>query len=90
MVTPFLSFKGITQAYLPKISITHDKNLIPLLNLLINCMSAKSGPQILALNDEYTFLFLNFLIIGLCNSSANYSFCSIAIAPPEVFLSKNS
>ena len=62
---PFLSFKGITQAYLLKISITHHKDLNPLLNLLNNCISAKSAPQILSLNEEYTFLFLNFLIIGL-------------------------
>ena len=27
MLTPFLSFKGTTQAYLLKISITHNKNL---------------------------------------------------------------
>ena len=62
---PFLSFKGTTLAYLLKISITHNKNLNPLLNLLNNYISAKSTPQILSLNDEYTFLFLNFLIIGL-------------------------
>ena len=61
----FLSFKGITQAYLLKISIIHNKNLNPLLNLLNNCMSAKSTPQILSLNEEYTFLLLNLLIIGL-------------------------
>ena len=71
MVTPFLSFKGITQAYLLKISIAHNTNLMPLLNLLINCISAKWAPQILSWNDGYTFIFLNFLIIGLCNSSAN-------------------
>ena len=62
---PFLSFKGITQAYLLKTSITHNKNLNPLLNLLYNCISAKTMPQILSLNEEYTFLLLNFLIIGL-------------------------
>ena len=54
-LTPFLSFKGTTQAYLLKISITHNKNVNPLLNLLINCISAKSAPQILSLNVEYTF-----------------------------------
>ena len=64
MLIPFLSFKGTTQAYLPKISITHNKDLIPLLYLLNNCMSAKSTPQILSLNAEYTFLFLNFVMIG--------------------------
>ena len=62
---PFLSFNGTTQAYLLKISITHNKNLNPLLNLLNNCISAKSTPQILSLNDEYIFLFEKFLIIGL-------------------------
>ena len=53
----FLSFKGTTQAYLLKISITHNKNLIPLLYLLNNCVSVKSTPQALSLNAEYTFLF---------------------------------
>ena len=62
---PFLSFKGITQAYLLKISITYNKNLNPLLNLFNSCISVKSTPQILSLNEEYTFLLLNFLIIGL-------------------------
>ena len=62
---PFLTFKGATHVYLLKISITHNKNLDPLLNLLINCLSVKSAPQILSLNAEYTFLFLNFLIMGL-------------------------
>ena len=57
---PFLSFKGTTQAYLRKISITHNKNLIPLLYLLNNCISTKSTPQILSLNVEYTFLFSFF------------------------------
>ena len=56
----FLSFKGTTKAYLLKISITHNKNLIPLLYLLNNCISAKSTRQILSLNVEYTFLFFKF------------------------------
>ena len=38
-------------------SITHNKNLNPLLNLLINCISAKSVAKILSLNVEYTFPF---------------------------------
>ena len=71
---PFLSFKGITQAYLLKISITHNKNLNLLLNLLNSCISAKSAPQILSLNEEYTFPFLNFLITGLSSLSANCMF----------------
>ena len=52
ILTPFLSFKGTTQAYLLKISITHNKNLNPSLNLLINSISAKSAPQILSLDPE--------------------------------------
>ena len=62
---PFLSFKGIIHAYLLKISITHNKNLNPLLNLLNNYISPKSAPQILSLNKEYTFLFSNFLVTDL-------------------------
>ena len=50
-------------------SITHYEDLNPLLNLLINCISATSEPQVY--KGECTFLFLNFLIIGLCNSSPN-------------------
>ena len=63
MLIPFLSFKGTTQAYLLKISITHHKNLIPLLYLLNNCIFAKSAPQILSLNAACTFLFSNFIIM---------------------------
>ena len=61
-------------------------------------MPAKSTPQILPLNVEYTVLFLKFLIIGLCNSSANCWFCVIwfliadlvdLFASEGDFLSKN-
>ena len=52
-------------------SITHNKKQIPLLNFLINCISARSAPQILPVKDECTFILLNFLKIGLCNFSAN-------------------
>ena len=66
-------------------SVTHKKNRNPLLNLLISCISSRSAPQILSIKDDCTFLFSNVLIIGLCNSSANSSFCIIyfLIAPPE-------
>ena len=53
------------------ISITHNENLNPLLNLLINCISTRSEPQILSIQAGYTILLLNFLIFGLCNSPAN-------------------
>ena len=52
-------------------SITYNKNLNPLLNLLINRISARSVPQILSRKGACAFLFLNALIIGLCNSSAS-------------------
>ena len=60
-------------------SITHDKKDIILLNLLINYISVRSAPQILSIEDQCTFLFLNFLIIGLRNSSANSLFEIISI-----------
>ena len=53
-------------------SITHNKNLNLLLNLLISCTSARSGSQILPVKVECTFRFFNFLITGMCNPSANY------------------
>ena len=89
---PFLSFKGITQAYLLKISITHNKKQITLLDLLINCISARSSPQILSLKDECTLRFSYFLIIGLSNSLANCSFCLISflILLPVDFLPKKN
>ena len=71
IVIPFISFKEIIHVYLLKISITHNQKQIPLLNLLVNFISAKSAQQILFIKHEYTFLFLNILIIGLCNSSNN-------------------
>ena len=70
-MTPFLSFKGINHAYLLYMSITHNKNLNPLLNLLIICLIARPAPQILSIKDYCTFLLLKFQIIGLCNSSSN-------------------
>ena len=65
------------------------KKQIPLLNLLINCISARSTPQILSIKHKCTFLSSNFLIIGLCNSSANYLFkiFSFLVPPPEADLS---
>ena len=51
--------------------MTHNKNLILLLSLLISYISARPATQILCILDECTFLFSNILVIGLCNSSAN-------------------
>ena len=52
-------------------SITHNKNISPLLNLLISCISAKSAAQMLSIKGECSFLLLIFLIIGFCNSYGN-------------------
>ena len=37
--------------------MTHNKNSIPLLYLLINYMSARYALQMLSLKDEYTLRF---------------------------------
>ena len=55
-------------------SITHNKSLNPLQNLLMSFTSARSAPQILSIKDECTFRFSNFLLIGLYNYLANSSF----------------
>ena len=71
-----------------KMSITHNKNLNSLLNLLINCISANSAPQMLSMKGECTFLLINFLLFALCNSSANSLleiFLFASVVAPEVF-----
>ena len=82
----FLSFKGAAHVYLLKISVTHNKKQIPLLNLLINCIYARSTPQILSLKIKYTFRFSNFQTIVFCNSSANswLDIISLLTAPTDV------
>ena len=72
-------------------SITYNKNLTSLLNFLSIGISARSAPQILSIKGGFTFPLLNFLIIGLCNSSRNsllenFSFLTFS---PEVVLSKD-
>ena len=71
IVTPFLSFKGITHAYLLKILITHNKNLIPLLNVLINWISARLAPASLVftwwINSCFLKCFDNWFIKFICN-----------------------
>ena len=65
IVTPFLPFKGTTQAYLLKMSMTHDKNLVPLLYLLINCISARSVLQVLSFkkrNSSFSKFFNNWFM----------------------------
>ena len=67
----FLSFKETNNAYLLWISKTYSKDQIPLLGLLINCISDTSALLILTLKDSYILCLLNFIIIDLRNSSAN-------------------
>ena len=61
-----------------------------IINLLINCMPAKSVPQILTIKDGCTFRFANFLVRGWCSSSAKSVFCmtSFLTALPAVFYRK--
>ena len=76
----FLYFKGITHAYLLKISIAYNKKRISLLSLPINCISVRSTPEILSIR-----------VIGLCNFTAKSLFYifPFSAAPPAVFLSKH-
>ena len=50
---------------LPNFGHMTAKHYNLLLNLRINCISAKSALQILSIKDECTFLLLNFLRISL-------------------------
>ena len=56
-----LSFKGTTHSYLLKISIAHNKDLIPLLHLLSDFISAKSRP--LKFSDDLFTKFIFKLVI---------------------------
>ena len=51
--------------------MTHNKYLTFLFLEHNDPISAKSAAQILSLNLASTFLLLNFLVTGLCNSSAS-------------------
>ena len=66
--------------------MTHNKYLTFLVFEDNDSISAKFAAQILSLNLADTFLLLNFLITGLCNSSAS---CSFTLTPDHIFLSKN-
>ena len=62
------------------------------MNLLINCISGRLAPHILSIKNECTFVFLKFLMIGLCNSPVNslLEIFSFLTGPPEVFLTKKN
>ena len=76
------------RAFMLQISITQNKNRNLLLNLLINCISARSTYQVFSTKDECTFRFLHFLISRLCSSSTNRWFDMISplTEPPAVYL----
>ena len=78
-VLPFLSFKSFTIAYLVKTYITHNKCLTLLLFEDNDPFLAKSSAQILPSNLELNFLFLNFLITALFNSSGSCSLHLLSI-----------
>ena len=68
---PVLSFNGTNHPYLAKTSMTARRYLTPRLNLENACISTKSAAHILSIPLTKTLRFFYFLLIGLCNSSAN-------------------
>ena len=52
----FFSGKQITDAYLLKILITLNKKRTPILDVLINCISARSAPEIFFMKRDCNFL----------------------------------
>ena len=69
-----ISFFGTAHAYLLNTSMTVRIYLNPLLKEEKACMSIKSADHISSLLKTITDRLGNFLLIGLCNSSANFSF----------------
>ena len=66
--------------------MTHNEYLTFLFLEDNDSISAKSAAQILSSNLAYTFLLLDFLITGFCNSLGSGLFTLIL---DPVFLSKN-
>ena len=66
-------------------STTYIKKRIHLLNLLINCISARSSTQTLSTKDECTSVLLNFLTNGLLIFQLTRNTRNIT----KIFLSKN-
>ena len=56
--------------------MTARRYFTPRLNLVNACISTKSAAHILSIPLTKTLRFLNFLFIGLCNSSAKLFFKS--------------
>ena len=53
-------FKEAVHEYLLKVPMVYNEKQIALLHLLIDCISSRSTPQMLPLNDEYTFCFCKY------------------------------
>ena len=68
-----LSFIGTVHAYLLNISVTVRIYLNPLLKGEKACLSTKSADHISSLLKTITDGLGNFLLIDVCNSSANFS-----------------
>ena len=66
--------------------MTHNKYLTFLFFEDNDSISAKSAAQILSFNLAQNSLFFDFLVTGLCNSSAS---CQFILAPDLVLLSKH-
>ena len=61
------------------------KKRIPLLNLHINCISARLTCRIFSLKDDYNFCFSSFLTIGLFSSSGNCWLGFISLLTADLF-----
>ena len=85
-VSSCLFLKDLTHSCFVKTSMTHNKYLTFLFTEDNNPISVKSAVLISYFNLVETFLLLNFLIAGLCTSSASFTF---ELTPDPVFLLKN-
>ena len=81
-----LPFTGTAHAYLLNISMTVRIYLNALLKEEKACMSTKSADHISSLLKTTTDRLGNFLLIGLCNSSANFSFKLFFLPKPSWYL----
>ena len=77
-----LSYRRVTHGNVLKISMAHNNNQNLLWYLLINCIFARSLPEVSSLKYDSTFHFLNLLMIGWCNSPAN---CRVVISKGRYF-----
>ena len=81
-----LSFIGTAHAYLLNTSITVRIYLNPLLKEEKACMSTKSADHISSLLKTITDRLGNFLLIGLFNLSANFSFQLLFFTQTELLV----